>query len=55
MVYIVKYYDQFGHFPFEKKKICVTLSRQAIDKLAIQENRSGFIDKIIRRNIHKNL
>jgi S-adenosylmethionine synthetase len=41
------YYDAHGHFPFEKKKILITISRKSYDKLKSVDNRSKEIDNLI--------
>ncbi|NOZ47396.1 MAG: hypothetical protein GXO79_11530 [Chlorobi bacterium] len=43
----LEYYDNNGHFPFDKKPVLVTLSYASIDKLK-GLNRSKEIDKLIQ-------
>jgi hypothetical protein len=42
----LKFYDEHGHFPFEKKKVMITLSYASIEKLK-GKNRSKEIEKCI--------
>lgn len=45
----LKYYDINGSLPFQKVRIDITLSREALDKLK-GENKSKVINDLIIRN-----
>jgi len=40
-------YDRLGTYPDQKRKVCLTLSLAAIEKLKTINNKSGFIDQLI--------
>jgi len=42
----LEFYDKFGHLPFEKKKVVITLSYESIEKLK-GKNRSAEIENLI--------
>jgi hypothetical protein len=48
--YYLEYYDKNRVFPFEKKKIDITLSVESLDKLKCLENRSEYIENLIKND-----
>lgn len=42
-----KFKDEHGVFPFEKERVDVTLSKEAIIILENQENKSRFVNNLI--------
>lgn len=49
-VYYLKYYDKYKKFPFEKKRIDITLSIDVLDKLK-GKNKSKYIENLILANV----
>ncbi len=47
MIEAMQFYDKYGYFPFEKRRVNLTLSGRAIEKLNKQQNKSSFVDRII--------
>lgn len=43
----LEFYDLNGYFPWEKKKVILTISGEAIEILKTKENKSGFVDSLI--------
>ena len=44
---IWQFFDKYGFFPFEKKRIDITLSGEALIKLEDKPNKSEFINQLI--------
>ena len=42
-----QFFDKYGFFPFEKKRINLTIVGTAIEKLEQEKNKSGFVEKLI--------
>jgi hypothetical protein len=42
-----QFFDRYGFFPYEKKRIDITISGYAFEKLQKVENKSEFIDRLI--------
>ena len=42
----LEYYDKYRHFPWEKKKVIITISYENLDKL--KGNRSKIINDLIK-------
>lgn len=49
IVHYLKYYDEHGKFPFEKVRVDITLSQEALDKLK-GKNKSKVINELITTN-----
>jgi hypothetical protein len=43
----LEFYDLHHHFPWEKKKVSITLSYSSIVKLKGKKNKSKYIDSLI--------
>ena len=52
MTYYLQFYDDHGFFPFEKKRVDITLSGEALKRLE-GKNRSLIIEKLILNRIKK--
>jgi len=46
----LKFYDEHKFLPFEKKKISITLSGDILEKIKKVNNKSEFIENILRNN-----
>ncbi|MBI2043441.1 hypothetical protein HYT25_03565 [Candidatus Pacearchaeota archaeon] len=53
MCYYLEFYDKYGFFPFEKKRIDITLSGNLIVKLKEKKNISEFIEESIKSKLKK--
>ena len=49
--YYLEFYDKHRNFPFDKKRIDITLSTETIKKLARVGNRSKFIEELIKKSM----
>jgi len=47
----LEFYDLNGYFPWEKKAVMVTISREAIQVLNTQNNKSQFVDNLILKKL----
>jgi len=45
-----QFLDKHGFFPFEKKKISLTIVGTAIEKLLDKDNKSKFVEELILKN-----
>ncbi len=43
----MKFYDKYKKLPFEKVRIDITISREAVAKIKEEHNKSEFIDNLI--------
>lgn len=41
------FYDENGRFPWDRKRVSLTLSYKAIEKLQQTKNKSNFVDNLI--------
>jgi hypothetical protein len=48
--YYLKFYDEHGDFPFNKKRIDITISKEAIIILNKHKNKSKVIEELIMKN-----
>ena len=46
----LEFYDKNKFFPFQKKRIDFTISRESLIKLEKVENKSQFVDNLILNN-----
>jgi len=46
--YNLEYYDKHGSFPFEKKKVTITLSNKILDKYKKEKNFSALIESKLK-------
>ncbi len=44
---IWQFFDKYGFFPFEKKRIDITISGEAVAKIQDKPNKSEFINQLI--------
>lgn len=49
----LEFYDNHGHFPWEKKNVLFSVSYKAIEKLNNQNNKSQIVDNLILNNFSK--
>ena len=47
----LEFYDKYHFFPFEKKRIDITISGKVWEKLKNIENKSAFIEKALSKEI----
>lgn len=53
MQYYLEFYDNNHFFPFQRKRIDITLSVETINKLKKIKNRSRFIGEAIKEKLSK--
>ena len=46
----LEFYDLNGYFPWERKKVLLSISGEAIEILNIRKNKSNFVNKLILNN-----
>ena len=51
----LEFYDKHGYLPFEKKKITITVSGFASEKLKKIKNKSKFINNLIIKKAQKTI
>jgi len=51
--YYLKYYDDHKCFPFQKKRINIILSQEALDILKNHKNKSKLIESLILKERHQ--
>ena len=51
MQYYLEFYDNNGFFPFEKKRIDLTLSGEILVKLKKVKNKSKFIEEVLKEKL----
>ena len=47
----LEFYDKFHKFPFQKKKVCITIDAIVYDRLKNVKNKSQFVNDVLSRSL----